>query len=162
MRPFKSKPTIRKADADDIKQMKLIAADVGFKNYVPFLGQSNVDEYLGSGLLEKDIEEHLASTVVCEFEEQIVGMCAFWDDFVHVLLVKYAFQGGGFGKALLDYAQSQMFENNAVIKLETFEKNVAAIAFYQKNGWKVVGSRYSEYINGNYVKLEKTRAGTGC
>jgi len=162
MRIDKSKLVIRKAASDDSDEMKVIAREVGVKNYTPFLGEKNVSDYLESGLLEKDIYEHLDNTVVCEYESQIVGMCAFWDDFVHVLLVKHAFQGNGIGKMVIEYAETKLFENNTRIWLKTFENNTDTIVFYVNNGWKSFGKEYSANIGGYYLKLEKTKPEAVC
>ena len=151
----KSKLIIRKATKMDAADIKLLAREVIIENYTTFLGEENVKRFNESGMSDKEIDDNINNMVVCEYEDEIIGICAFLDDLLHMLMVKHHYQGNGIGEIIIEYVETEMFKENTIIRLETFENNIPAITFYKKNGWKIVGKEYSEHICKYILKLEK-------
>ena len=72
-------------------------------------------------------------------ESQVVGFSIYFDDLIHLMMVDVARHRGGLGAHLLHHCEGQLLSRgNTTIRLETFEGNVQAIRFYEKNGWKEV------------------------
>ena len=74
---------------------------------------------------------------VVESGERPVAFMAMRDEFIDHLYVHPDFQNRGLGKMLLDYARQLSPEH---IWLYTLQINMNARAFYEKNGFRVVGS----------------------
>lgn len=151
----KSKLIIRKATKMDADEIKLFVREVVTKNYTPFLGAKNVKTFIESGMSDKEIDDNISKMIVCEYDDEVIGICIFGGDLLHLLMVKHSYQGNGIGKVIIDYVETEMFKENTTIRLETFEENLPTIAFYKKNGWKVVEKEYSENTCRYIFKFEK-------
>lgn len=91
--------------------------------------------------------------VVAEEEGSRKGFAAQLpaDNFLHSLFVDPACQGHGVGSALLQAAQNSFTSTGA---LKCLKANTRALAFYQRHGWKRVGSgdgEQGEYLLLHYV-----------
>jgi putative acetyltransferase len=64
-------------------------------------------------------------------DDGIVGYCGFQDDWLNHLYVDLARHRQGIGSALLNVAKAKSDQLN----LWAFQRNVAAIAFYERNGF---------------------------
>ena len=84
---------------------------------------------------------------VAEHEGQRLGFASLWleDNFLHHLFVSPQVQGQGVGSALLQHVQRQFTAKGA---LKCLLKNHAALTFYQRHGWQLVG--YGESSEGQY------------
>lgn len=65
------------------------------------------------------------------FDERLVGLIAFTNDWIEQLYVLPNWQGQGIGKALLGIAKSKCPE----LRLWTFQQNKLARQFYKRNGF---------------------------
>jgi len=66
--------------------------------------------------------------------DTIIGFCAFRPQWLDHLYVDPMAQGGGIGSHLLTVS----LRENSVLNLWVFQKNTAAIRFYEKRGFKLV------------------------
>ena len=77
--------------------------------------------------------------------DELIGFIAFRENWIDQLYVLPAHQGRGVGSALLAVAQAQSSE----LQLWTFQKNKAALSFYENRGFAVAeqtdGSRNEEH-----------------
>lgn len=63
--------------------------------------------------------------------------------YIHRLSVHPNFQGKGFARELMDYAESRAREQGAIsIRLDTFSKNFRNQQFYEKRGYQRLGNVY--------------------
>jgi GNAT superfamily N-acetyltransferase len=87
--------------------------------------------------------------VAC-WDETAVGFASVWelDSFLHNLFVHPDYQGRGIGKALLAACQ-MVFHRAPTLKCQ--QRNVRALEFYERQGWRVVEAGASE--EGDYWLL---------
>ncbi|WP_339228731.1 GNAT family N-acetyltransferase [Oceanobacillus sp. FSL K6-2867] len=152
----KTKLTFTNVKHSKVSEIKDLASVVVRKNYTSFLGEDNVNYFINSGMSDKEINDHLDNMIVCEYNDEVVGICVYLDDLLHLIMVKYGYQGQGIGKVIIDYVENEMFKKHKIIKLETFEKNYPTITFYKKNGWFEEDKQYSE-LTGGYILTFKKR-----
>ena len=72
-------------------------------------------------------------------EETVVGMIAYNETEISQLYIHVDYQGIGIGETLLNRAKAQ---SNGTLTLNTFEVNINAQRFYEKNGFKIIGRGY--------------------
>ena len=65
------------------------------------------------------------------FDGELLGFMALSNEWIEQLYVLPQQQGRGIGRALLDVAKSK----SAVLKLWTFQENLGARQFYERNGF---------------------------
>ncbi len=82
----------------------------------------------------------LATVYVWEEEGKILGFIGALEGFVAGLFVTESAQGKGIGTALLN----KMKETFDTLSLGVYEKNVKAVRFYMKEGFKVQSERTEE------------------
>ena len=127
---------VRKATSDDLQVMQAIARRTIDRCYRSFLGDEGVDWYIESGESDAEVEKHLDNCDVLVNEDTVVAFAIFFADLIHLMMVDVDFHRRGIGTQLLSHCEDQLFENgNTAIRLETFEGNAQALAFYRKNGW---------------------------
>jgi putative acetyltransferase len=96
--------------------------------YLPELHSSEEDlEYF-----KKIIEDQ--SVIVSQIGEEVVGFCAYKDNWLNHLYIIPKHQHRGIGKSLLDQAKA----DNNKLNLWVFQRNTNAIDFYEKNGFELL------------------------
>ncbi|APG18867.1 GNAT family N-acetyltransferase [Kosakonia radicincitans DSM 16656] len=91
---------------------------------------------------------------VAEEEGHRLGFASVYenDNFLHNLFVDPAFQGKGVGSALLKHVQTTFTGTGA---LKCLLQNKAALAFYERHGWRPEAQGVSpegDYVLMHYVK----------
>lgn len=71
------------------------------------------------------------------FNQQVVGMIAYNAKEISQLYIHLEFQGQGIGGTLLERAKGQ---SDGKLTLYTFEVNKKAQLFYEKHGFRIIGS----------------------
>ncbi|MGG0892249.1 GNAT family N-acetyltransferase [Cytobacillus horneckiae] len=102
--------------------------------------------YFFNHLLLKDYKIELALT-----REQVVGFVAFSDHEISQLYVHVDYQGKGIGLALLNKAKES---SSGRLILHTFEINLAAQLFYERNGFKIISRGHENEENLPDIKYE--------
>ena len=129
---------IRKAEADDLLNMQIIARRTIDKSYRSFLGDERVDWFINSGESDREVQKHIENCDVLLKENAIVAFTIYFKDVIHLMMVDVCLHRTGIGSRLLAHSETQLFaRGNTTIRLETFEGNQQAINFYVKNGWSV-------------------------
>lgn len=84
---------------------------------------------------DRDTEDELI--FVAESQQTIIGFISLYvpDNFIHCLFVDSSFKGQGAGHLLLEKANQHL---QRPLKLKCLSRNKAALAFYEKEGWKKV------------------------
>ena len=82
------------------------------------------------------VRDHMfpASEMWGAFDPDLVGFIAFTDDWIEQFYILPDWQGRGIGKALLEVAKSKC----KTLRLWTFQQNVPARQFYERNGFVLV------------------------
>ena len=141
---------IRQARAGDVSRLAEILV---FNNRINFYPIFRCDEYsFGEMQVIPIANEMLANPRVLAntyvYDDGILrGMIVLDGDEVQRLFVEPAFQGRGIGAALLEYAISQ----HQVTHLWALEKNVGAIRFYQRHGFRVTDEKKFEEDTTEYL-----------
>jgi ribosomal-protein-alanine N-acetyltransferase len=127
---------------DDIKEVMEIETDVYNSpwNRVSFVNELRHNKY--------------ASYFVYEVEQEIVAYGGIWNvlDEAHItnIAVKKAHQKKGIGQKMLSYLETKAFGKGANgMTLEVRASNEAAIALYEKCGYKSWGVRPKYYTDNN-------------
>lgn len=89
-------------------------------------------------LLDFDMATQDEPILVAVLNEQIVGFVSWWppENFVHNLFVDPAYQRSGIGQLLLIACLRQI---GRPATLKCVQQNEAALRFYRRLGWEVVG-----------------------
>lgn len=133
---------IRKATVEDIEALSILSQDVMRNNYGAFLGESTVEEYISSGIADKEIEDNIQTISVLTVSEQensgddILAYAIQKEELIHVLMVRVGCQHQGIGSYLLQHVMDNMLKEYTSLRIETFANNIPAIACYEKMGWK--------------------------
>lgn len=87
---------------------------------------------------------------VAEISEVPAGFASIWepDNFLHNLFVYPSFQRKGVGKALLDHCVRHF---TGAPSLKCVKANIAAVAFYQRLGWRTIGE--GDSADGTYFLM---------
>ena len=83
-----------------------------------------------------------ATVYVYEKNQEIQGFVGLNDEYIEGIFVSNEMRSHGIGKALLNYAKN---ERNKLF-LNVYQKNVRAIAFYQREGFEILNSGFDEAI----------------
>ena len=81
-----------------------------------------------------------ATVYVYEKNQEIQGFIGLNDEYIEGIFVSNKIQSHGIGKALLNYAKNKRNK----LFLNVYQKNVRAIAFYQREGFKIQNSDFDE------------------
>lgn len=110
-------------------------------------------QYLQRRQARKDIEQ--GHGFICKVGAEYAGFCFgvfIPEAIIGGMFVKPEFQSVGIGTSLLKYVTDSMFKHGAhEISLTTDAKS-KAVSFYEKNGWRVIGT--DEY---GQLELKRTR-----
>jgi GNAT superfamily N-acetyltransferase len=128
--------------------------------YAPFLGDESVEAYIGSGAVESFIEESIDRTHVILCDDQLAGYTSSKDDLLAVMLVDHTMHRRGLGRALLECVERELFGRHETIKLESFEDNAVANAFYTAHGWHEAGRHTDPDYGIRMIMMHKSRAHT--
>lgn len=147
---------VRKALASDLGSLIALSHNTINASYRRFLGDEAVDAFLASGAADRYIEENIGRCAVIVRDEQIVGYSVCRDNVIELMMIDHTVHRQGLGTELLVYVEQALFETRDELRLESFEDNQNANAFYRKNGWREV-SRYFDQDSGvNKVVFYKT------
>lgn len=98
------------------------------------------------------VKNALQQTEVYVYERggDIVGFIGLNRNYIEGIFVGRAFQSGGIGSALIEYAKAK----HSVLTLNVYEKNKRALSFYIKQGFKITDKETD--INTNETELKMT------
>ena len=119
-------------DLDEVMEIWLIS-NLQTHDFVP-------KSYWRKNYTEVSRIMQLATVFVWEEDGRVQGFIGAMEGFVAGLFVKEEKRGKGIGKALLD----KMKEVEKSLSLAVYEKNVRAVRFYMREGFKVQSERVEE------------------
>jgi ribosomal protein S18 acetylase RimI-like enzyme len=147
---------IRKALASDLGALISLTHRTISASYRPFLGDEAVDAFLDSGAADRYVEENLGRCSVILRDGEVVGYAVCRDNLIDLMMIVQAAHRQGLGTALLGYVEAMLFERYGELRLETFEHNAAANAFYCSRGWLEVGRHFDEASGTNKIVFRKS------
>ena len=123
---------LRKADIDKVADIWL-DTNIRAHDFIPA-------QYWESNF--ESVKELLppATVYVYEDDQGIQGFIGLNDEYIEGIFVSNEMQSHGIGKALLNYAKNKRNK----LFLNVYQKNVRAIAFYQREGFKIQNSGFDE------------------
>ena len=129
---------IRKANIEDINRVMDIwlQANLEAHNFVdPSYWKDNFT------LVKQEIQS--ADVFVVEIKNEIVGFAGLKEDYLAGIFFDQKVRHQGLGTELLNYLKNRYPQ----LILDVYQKNRAAVNFYQKNGFKTIQEK--EYQNQN-------------
>jgi ribosomal protein S18 acetylase RimI-like enzyme len=149
--------SVRSAEAADVGGLIALSRRTICASYRPFLGDEAVDAFLGSGAVEQYVTENLGRCTVLVREGQVVGYAVCRDDLIDLLMIDQGVQRQGLGTELLAHVEGSLFRSYGALRLESFEGNRPANAFYQKHGWREVGRHLDRDSGARKIVFRKSR-----
>ena len=129
---------IRKANKTDINRVMDIwlRANLEAHNFVdPSYWKDNF------AVVKQEIQN--ADVFVVEVKNEIVGFAGLKEDYLAGIFFDQKVRHQGLGTELLNYLKQRYSQ----LILDVYQKNLAAVNFYQKNGFKIIQEK--EYQNQN-------------
>src|SRR5262245_18796599 len=162
--PFASTPpvppmntSVRPALVTDKDALIALSRRTISASYRCFLGDEVVDAFLGSGAADRYVAENLDRCSVLVRDGEIVGYSVCRDNVIDLMMVDYTLHRQGLGTELLGRVEEALFQSFDELRLESFEDNVKANAFYLERGWREV-ARYPDNESGvNKILFRKMR-----
>ena len=123
---------LRKADIDKVADIWL-DTNIRAHDFIPA-------QYWESNF--ESVKELLPYTTVYVYEDDqgIQGVIGLNDEYIEGIFVSDGMQSQGIGRLLLNYAKTKRNE----LRLNVYRKNTRAIAFYQREGFKILCSGIDE------------------
>lgn len=141
------KTLIRKALTSDVGVLIDLSRRTISANYRPFLGDRAVDGFLESGAADRYVQDNLSCCSVIVRDGQVVGYAVCRDNLIDLMMIDHALHRQGLGTELLHRVEELLGLRYEELRLESFEANQPANAFYRKSGWLEV-SRYFDKDSG--------------
>lgn len=135
---------IRNALESDLSRLIDLSRRTINASYRSVLGDEAVDGFLGSGAADRYVQENLEYCSVSCREGQIIAFAVCRENVLELLIVDPDHHRQGFGTELLGHVEATLFQIHAELRLESFENNEIANAFYRRNGWHPVDRQFDE------------------
>lgn len=148
---------LEKASPENESQLILLSRNVINHNFRQFMQDEMVDEYINSQMADKEIIDNIKNTDILIHDNNIVGLCIWKDNLLHLLMVSPDFQGSGVAKYFLDELCNEKFCQYSELQLECFENNNRAIKFYKKCGWTIYKTEVDVMTGLNRLYFKKLR-----
>ncbi len=146
---------ISQASTDRLAQMQEIARRTIEANYRSFLGDENVDWFIGSGASDQYLADNINDCCILSGNNQIIGFVVCKSNKIDLMMIDNDFHRQGYGTKLLDYCEKHLSSQFDQIMLESFEGNAKANSFYRKNGWKEMERTFDEESGVNKILFVK-------
>lgn len=131
---------------NDVKNITQTTIDSVYPKYYPAGAVQYFKNHHNDENIMSDIKD---GQVYCLFEnEKAVGTITIKENHINRLFVLPDFQGKGFGKELLNFAEKTIFQNYKEIEIDA---SFPAKSIYLKRGYKEVDFIKVEIANGDYL-----------
>lgn len=140
---------IRKANNYDIDLVKSIVVKTIQEVYPHYYPKGAVEFFINHHNevnIVKDIE--LGNVFILEIDNKQIGTITVKGNEVNRLFVLPCYQGKGYGKYLLEFAEELMYKNYNEIRLDS---SLPAKLIYLKRGYKEIESHNIRTENGDYL-----------
>ena len=126
-------------------------------SYTSFLGEETVEKWLAEGSVEAYFEDKLSRCSVIEASRGIVGFSVSIGALIDLMMIDCKHHREGFGRALLEHTETELFATHSVLTLESFRDNRVANAFYAARGW-TRGEAFDDPTGIAMIRFAKRRA----
>ncbi|ULT54816.1 GNAT family N-acetyltransferase [Neobacillus drentensis] len=147
--------------SSDLRQKGIDQWDRYYPNR--FIVKSDLKEGNLYGILEDNI---LVGAVVVDTNQSKKYRNLYWEDregnplVIHRLAVHPLYQGKGYGKKLLQFAEEfARLNENTSIRLDVFSVNVGAVKMYERSGYQERGTIHFPFRSAPYKCYEKIMGG---
>lgn len=147
---------IRPATAADIAGLIELSRRTISACYRSFLGEEAVDGFIGSGAADQYIRDNIGRCLVLCRAGKIVGWSVCRDQLIDLMMIDCACHRQGLGSQLLAHVEQQLFGLHGELKLESFEGNQQANAFYRKHGWRELSRHFDRDAGAGKIVFGKT------
>ena len=144
-----SRMEIRRAEKKDLVKIHILVIDT-IHNVFP--------RYYPQGAVYSFLDHHRESEILADIENQnayvlevdgvLVGTITIKENMINRLFLLPGYQGKGYGKNLLEYAENMIYKDHETVRLET---SLPAKLFYLKYGYKEVASDFIVVANGDIL-----------
>ncbi|MGB7432612.1 MAG: GNAT family N-acetyltransferase [Ahrensia sp.] len=150
---------VRTASADDLETISTMLTETWHDTYDAIYGKEKVAELTGAwhsvAALKQRLTKPRSEFIVADDGAEIGGMAYVTQidseaSMLHQLYVRPSQQGNGLGEKLLIEAES-CFPDVRKIRLEVEEANPRAVKFYERNGFKKVGTNPDCGVKGSGI-----------
>ncbi len=154
---------LRPARPEDLAHLQDLAHRTIDRSYRPVLGDDAVDLFLGSGASAQHIADHLdrGNVHLLERGARIAGLVILEGATLDLIMVDIDLHREGLGTLLLRGAEHLLLAEHRLIRLETFEGNEPALAFYRARGWEVTQRHEADGALPGRLVLHRRRTGPG-
>lgn len=126
---------VRKARRADVNTLIDLSRRTISACYRSFLGDAAVDGFLRGGSADRVVQDNLDRCFVIERAGQVVGLAICRDNLIDLLMIDHRHHRQGLGTKLLRRIEASCPPGGAPMRLESFEANEPANAFYRRSGW---------------------------
>lgn len=150
---------VRTASVDDLETISTMLTETWHDTYDAIYGKEKVAELTGAwhsvAALKQRLTKPRSEFIVVDDGAEIGGMAYVTQidseaSMLHQLYVRPNQQGNGLGEKLLIEAES-CFPDVRKIRLEVEEANPRAVKFYERNGFKKVGTNPDCGVKGSGI-----------
>lgn len=138
--------TINFVETKDVFSLIELSRRTIRENYSSFLGKELVENFIESGMADNEITSGLKDMLVLKNENEIIGFCVWKEELLHLLMIDPKYQGKGLGTYFLSEMSKEKKKQYETLYLESFEKNLKANHFYEKNNWTAYKSEIIEEL----------------
>jgi ribosomal protein S18 acetylase RimI-like enzyme len=124
-------------------------------SYRSFLGDAAVDAFLGSGSVEEYVASNVPRCFVILHDDAIVGYSVCRYNLIDLMMIDGAVQRQGLGSRLLAQVEALLFASHDELRLESFEENANANAFYRKHGWLEASRHFDTDVGTRKIVFRK-------
>lgn len=148
---------IRKARRDDIERIISMCKDSLAATYGDFMDEEAMRPWIAGTETDDYVRSRIAQMLVAEFSGRIAGVVSLDQQSVDLLWVDIDHRRQGIGRCLMERAERELASSgHSTGKLECFEPNRDAIAFYERLGWSIERKYLDETAGVNKVVMTKT------
>lgn len=139
---------IRHALSTDAKKIHELSHRTIQHIYPHYYPQGTVSFFLAHHSAERIAEDILQQQVFVLMEETLLGTVTLKDNEICRLFVLPEYQGKGYGRMLLDFAESTISTHNELIRLDA---SLPSKIIYLNRGYREVDSNCISAENGDYL-----------
>lgn len=147
---------IRAATASDIADLIELSRRTISACYRSFLGDEAVDGFIGSGAADQYIRASVERCLVLVRDGRIAGWSVCRDQLIDLMMIDVVCHRQGLGSQLLAHVEQQLFGLHRELRLESFEGNLQANAFYRKHGWRELSRYFDRDTGASKIVFGKT------
>jgi ribosomal protein S18 acetylase RimI-like enzyme len=151
---------IRKALTADMSVLIDLSRRTINASYRPFLGDETVDGFLDSGAADRYVQDNIDHCSIAVRDGQVVGYAVCRDNLIDLMMIDPGCHRQGLGSELLRRIEETLAHSYEELRLESFEANQPASAFYHKNGWREVRRYFDKDSGVNKVVFQKATGRT--